>query len=57
MTGWIVASATAVALGAAGAGTLISETQDKLPTWANDVEVASWFPESEQAVRIFAGTG
>ena len=57
MTGWIVASATAVALGAAGAGTLMSETQDKLPTWANDVEVASWFPEGEQAVRIFAGTG
>ena len=57
MTGWIVASATAVALGAAGAGTLISETQDRLPTWDNDVEVASWFPEAEQAVRIFAGTG
>ena len=57
MTGWIVASATAVALGAAGAGTLMSETQDKLPTWANDVEVASWFPEAEQAVRILAGTG
>ncbi len=57
MTGWIVASATAVALGAAGAGTLISETQDKLPTWDSDVEVASWFPEAEQAVRIFAGTG
>ena len=57
MMGWIVASATAVALGAAGAGTLMSETQDTLPTWANDVEVASWFPEAEQAVRIFAGTG
>ena len=57
MTGWIVASATAVALGAAGAGTLMSETQDKLPTWANDVEVTSWFPEAEQAVRILAGMG
>lgn len=57
MTGWIVASATAVALGAAGAGTLMSETQDKLPMWADDVEVASWFPEAEQAVRILAGTG
>jgi serine protease Do len=58
MTGWIVASATAVALGAAGAGTLMSETQDTSPTWAHDVEVASsWFPEAEQAVRILAGTG
>ena len=57
MTGWIVASATAVALGAAGAGTLMSETQDKAPAWVNDVEVASWFPEAEQAVRILAGPG
>jgi serine protease Do len=57
MTGWIVASATAVALGAAGAGTLLSDTQDKSLTWDNDVELASVFPEAGQAVRILAGMG
>ena len=57
MTGWIVASATAAALGAAGAGTLMSETQDKWPTWANDVEVASWFPGSGAGRTHFRGDG
>ena len=54
MTGWIVASAAAAALGLAGAGTFESG-QD--PVWNGDVAIGDWAPGAAQAVRVFAGSG
>lgn len=57
MTGWIVATATAAALGVVGAGTLVSGTDAQAPAWKSDVEVDTWLPKAEQAVRVFGGSG
>ena len=48
MTSWIVASATAVALGAVGAGTFVSGQSQK---WDSDV------PKKAQVARVFSGGG
>ena len=48
MTSWIVASATAVALGAVGAGTFVSGQSQK---WDSDV------PKKAQVARVFGGGG
>ena len=53
MTGWIVASAAATALGLAGAGTLVS---GQAPVWGGDVAIEDW-AEAEQAVRVLKGLG
>jgi len=52
MTGWIVATAAAAALGAVGAGTL-GWAHGQSPAWTGDVEIA----EAEQAVRVLGGSG
>jgi serine protease Do len=54
MTSWIVASATAVVLGAVGTGTLVSEQSR---SWDRDDKVDLWAPEMAQAVRLFGGSG
>lgn len=54
MTSWIVASATAAALGVVGAGTLVS---DQAPVWNREVAIEAWAPNVEQAVRVFGGSG
>ena len=50
MTGWMVATATAVALGAVGAGTFVS---GQSTAWTQDADVALWTPKAEQAMRLF----
>jgi serine protease Do len=57
MTGWIVAGATAAALGVVGAGTLVSGAHAQAPVWTGQAEVRTWAPEAEQAVRILGGSG
>jgi serine protease Do len=54
MTGLIVASATAAALGVMGAGTFVS---GQSPIWTGDVEIDTWSPKLEQLVRIAGGSG
>ena len=54
MTGLIVASATAAALGVMGAGTFVS---GQSPIWTGDVEIDTWSPNLEQLVRIAGGSG
>jgi serine protease Do len=54
MTGLIVASATAAALGVMGAGTFVS---GQSPIWTGNVEIDTWSPELEQLVRIAGGSG
>jgi serine protease Do len=54
MTGLIVASATAAALGVIGAGTFVS---GQSPSWTGDMEIDTWSPKLEQAVRILGGSG
>jgi serine protease Do len=56
MTGWIVASATAVALSAVGIGAAF-ETGGQGPAWPSDVEINTWSPKLEQLVRIAGGSG
>lgn len=53
MTGWIVASAAATALGLAGAGTLVS---GQAPIWNGDVATEDW-AGAEQAVRMLGSSG
>jgi serine protease Do len=56
MTGWIVASATAAALAAVGAGTLATGTEIQGPAWADsDVGTAAGLPE--QAFKVFRMSG
>jgi serine protease Do len=54
MTGLIVASATAAALGVMGAGTFVS---GQSPIWTGDMEIDTWAPKLEQAVRVLGGSG
>jgi len=54
MTGLIVASATAAALGVMGAGTFVS---GQSPIWTGGVEIDAWAPKLEQAVRVLGGSG
>jgi serine protease Do len=56
MTGWVVATAAAAALGAVGAGAAL-ETHEQSPPWAEDMEIARLLPEVQKAVRIFGGSG
>ncbi len=54
MTSWIVASATAVALGAVQAGTFVA---GQSPTRDRDDKVDSWAPKMAQVARIYGGSG
>jgi len=56
MTGWIVASATAVALSAVGIGAAF-ESKEQGPVWDRGVEIDTWSPKVEQLVRIAGGSG
>jgi serine protease Do len=56
MTGWVVATATAVSLAAVGAGTLATGAQAQAPSWVGDIEVAR-VPDDGQAVRVFSTSG
>ena len=54
MTGLIVAFATAAALGVTGARTFVS---GQSPMWTGDMEIDTWAPKLEQAVRVLGGSG
>lgn len=56
MTSWIVASATAVALSAVGMGAAL-ETERQAPVWTGELEIDTWAPKLEQAVRVLGGSG
>jgi serine protease Do len=56
MTGWIVASATAVALSAVGIGAAF-ESEWQAPVRDRDIEIETLSPKLEQLVRIAGGSG
>jgi serine protease Do len=58
MTGWIVASATAAALAAVGAGTLATGAEIQGPAWTDsDVAIAAGLPDAQQAIKVFRMSG
>jgi serine protease Do len=58
MTGRIVASATAAALAAVGAGTLATGAEIQSPAWTDsDVAIAAGLPDAQQAVKVFRMSG
>lgn len=56
MTGWILATVAAAAVGAVGAGALGSKTHAQSPTWTEEIEIGGW-PSKAQRVRVLAGSG
>jgi serine protease Do len=54
MTGWVLTSAAAAALGVVGMGAAL-ETHEQSSPWADAIEIARLMPEAEQAVRVFRG--
>jgi serine protease Do len=58
MTGWIVATAATAVLGAVGVGAAIeARAAAQEPAWIGNMDIAELWPEAQQAVRVFAGSG